>query len=257
MLLSYGSRHVSRCLLLTPAYDISDLCPTGRSRIIGRNMHFGVGKPCRLQRARQNAATYSVGTASGSGILPGVFYGVFQHEVLWPEVKDMKGIICILLLALGGMTASAAKAAVQAGSCAPSAGLNFICGMQAPEDLVLVPNTRWLIASGMVAGSGLHLIDTQAKTARSLFGPAVSTSREDKTKFSSCPGSLDPKQAILHGLVCVRPRAADTRCMRRTMGAANPSRSGSPRAGSEAPHCAGEARAGAGQGSARRRACAQ
>ena len=29
------------------------------------------------------------------------------------------------------------------GGCAPSGGLNFICGLQAPEDLVLIPNTRW------------------------------------------------------------------------------------------------------------------
>jgi hypothetical protein len=74
--------------------------------------------------------------------------------------------------------------------------LNFICGLQAPEDLVLIPNTRWLIASGMAAGSGLHLIDTQAKTARSF--PAAA--RADKTKFAACPGPLDSKQAILHGL---------------------------------------------------------
>jgi hypothetical protein len=52
----------------------------------------------------------------------------------------------------------------------------------------------------MMPGSGLHLIDTQAKTASTLFGPTVSTSRADKTKFASCPGPLDPKQAILHGL---------------------------------------------------------
>jgi hypothetical protein len=78
--------------------------------------------------------------------------------------------------------------------------LNFICGLQAPEDLVLVPNTRWLIASGMAAGSGLHLIDTQAKVARRLYGPGVSSSGTDKTRFAACPAPLDPKQAILHGL---------------------------------------------------------
>jgi len=90
--------------------------------------------------------------------------------------------------------------AQSAAGCGTSGGLNFICGVQAAEDLVLVPGTRWLIASGMTAGSGLHLIDTQSKTARSLFGPAVSNSRADKTRFANCPGPLDPKQAVLHGL---------------------------------------------------------
>jgi hypothetical protein len=113
----------------------------------------------------------------------------------------MKRTIYSLLLVIVTMTGGVvAKIVAQSAACAPSGGLNFICGLQAPEDLVLVPNTRWLITSGMMAGSGLHLIDTQAKTARNLFGPASSAARADKTKFASCPGPLDARQAVLHGL---------------------------------------------------------
>jgi hypothetical protein len=112
----------------------------------------------------------------------------------------MKRTIYLLLLGLVTILPAVSMTVAQSGGCAPTGGLNFVCGMQAPEDLVLVPNTRWLIASGMMEGSGLHLIDTQAKTARSLFGPATSPSRADKTKFASCPGPLDAKKAILHGL---------------------------------------------------------
>jgi hypothetical protein len=88
----------------------------------------------------------------------------------------------------------------QTAACGPSGGLSFICGLQAAEDLVLVPGTRWLIASGMTAGSGLHLIDTEAKTARNLFGSGISTARPDKTRFAGCPAAPDPKQVVLHGL---------------------------------------------------------
>ena len=112
----------------------------------------------------------------------------------------MKRSIFAVLLVGMAIGVSAGITGVQSASCTPSGGLNFICGLKAPEDLVLVPGTRWLIVSGMEAGSGLHLIDTQAKTARSLFGPGVSAARADRTKFSGCPGPLDPKQAILHGL---------------------------------------------------------
>ena len=91
-------------------------------------------------------------------------------------------------------------AAAQSAACAPSGGLNFICGLQAAEDLVPVPGTRWLIASGMAAGSGLHLIDTQAKTAANLFTSDVLIARPDKKKFAGCPGALEPKKAVLHGL---------------------------------------------------------
>lgn len=77
----------------------------------------------------------------------------------------MKRTIYILLAVIAAASFWAVKTGAQSGACAPSGGLNFICGLQAPEDLVLVPNTRFLVASGMMAGSGLHLIDTQAKTA--------------------------------------------------------------------------------------------
>src|SRR5262249_15547605 len=92
----------------------------------------------------------------------------------------------------------------QAASCTPSGGLSFICGVQNPEDLVIVPNTRWLVASGMAPGSGLHLVDTRAKSVRNLYSAGAATARADRTKFAACPGPLDPKQMVLHGL-SIRP----------------------------------------------------
>ena len=112
----------------------------------------------------------------------------------------MKRIIVAALFTAIAIGASSSTIAAQSAACAPSGGLSFICGLQAAEDLVLVPGTRWLIASGMTAGSGLHLIDTQAKTAGSLFSSSVSTARADKTRFAGCPGPPDPKQVVLHGL---------------------------------------------------------
>jgi len=111
----------------------------------------------------------------------------------------MRRIIIVLVLIVSSSFALPRSSAAQT-VCAPSGGLNFICGIQATEDLVLIPGTRWLIASGLMAGSGLHLIDTQSKTARNFFGSGVSAVRADKAKFAGCPGPLDGKQAILHGL---------------------------------------------------------
>lgn len=87
-----------------------------------------------------------------------------------------------------------------ASACAPAAGLTFICGLQNPEDLVLVPGSRWLVTSGMAPGAGLTLVDTQAKTVRKLYGADTANARADRTRFPNCPGALDPKQAVLHGL---------------------------------------------------------
>jgi hypothetical protein len=101
---------------------------------------------------------------------------------------------------------ASAAAAADKPACAPAAGLTFICGLQNPEDLVLVPGTRWLLTSGMAPGAGLTLVDTQGKTVRKLYGPGTADARVDRTRFASCPGPLDPKQALLHGLA-LRPAA--------------------------------------------------
>jgi hypothetical protein len=85
-----------------------------------------------------------------------------------------------------------------AAGCAPDGGPDFICGLRNPEDLVLVPGTRWLLASGMEAGSGLNAIDTQAKAARSLFAGGLPSAPD--VRYAACPAPLDPQVANLHGL---------------------------------------------------------
>jgi len=91
--------------------------------------------------------------------------------------------------------------------CAPAAGLTFICGLQNPEDVVQVARTKWLLTSGMAPGAGLNVIDTQTKTVRKLYAPGTATAHADKVRFANCPGPLDAKQAVLHGLA-LRPAAA-------------------------------------------------
>jgi hypothetical protein len=112
----------------------------------------------------------------------------------------MKPIISAATLVWLALGTPLLISAAQPAACAPSGGLTFICGVENPEDLVLVPNTRWLIASGMAPGSGLHLVDTRSKTVRNLFAAGAPNVRADRTKFAGCPGPLDPKQAVLHGL---------------------------------------------------------
>ena len=110
----------------------------------------------------------------------------------------MKLVMTLVLtsFAVGSMALRAAQPA----PCSPAGGLNFVCGVQNAEDLVLVPNTRWLVASGMAPGSGLHIVDTRTKTVATLYGGTTASARADKTKFANCPAPLDPKLANLHGL---------------------------------------------------------
>lgn len=119
----------------------------------------------------------------------------------------MKRWILVLLLSSIGATWTVERAAAQQPPCAPAGGLSFICGVQNGEDLVLVPNSQWMLASGMAPGSGLHLVDTRAKTVQKVFAPGRASAVADRTRYAGCPGPLDPKQAVLHGL-SLRPGAA-------------------------------------------------
>jgi sugar lactone lactonase YvrE len=118
----------------------------------------------------------------------------------------MKLATAASILALTIIGSAPMRAQAPASGCAPSGGLNFVCGVQNAEDLVLVPNSRWMVASGMAPGSGLHIVDTQAKTVRKLYAVGTANARADKTKYAACPGPLDAKQALLHGLA-LRPAA--------------------------------------------------
>ena len=88
----------------------------------------------------------------------------------------------------------------QTASCAPANGWNLICNTTNPEDLVPIPGTRWLIASGMKEGSGVKLVDTDAKTARMFYTGAPAEQRPDKQLFPNCPAPPDAKAFNAHGL---------------------------------------------------------
>jgi hypothetical protein len=129
----------------------------------------------------------------------------------------------LFLHPLQAQTPASANATADKPACAPAAGLTFICGLQNPEDLVPVPGTRWLLISGMAPGAGLSVVDTRARTVHRLYAPPdaargrpldlargrpdTTAARADRTRFANCPGPLDPKQAVLHGLA-LRPAAA-------------------------------------------------
>jgi hypothetical protein len=86
-------------------------------------------------------------------------------------------------------------APVSAQSCGPSDGLDFICGPKNAEDLVRVPGTPWIIASGMNAGANLTLIDSRTGAFRGLPVQA-----KHDAAFANCATPPDATKAITHGL---------------------------------------------------------
>lgn len=88
-----------------------------------------------------------------------------------------------------------AAPAAAAQGCEPVGDLEFVCGPKNAEDLVRVPGTPWIIASGMTAGSSLTLIDSRNGTYSGLHPQA-----KHDAAFANCPTPPDSAKAVTHGL---------------------------------------------------------
>ncbi len=91
-------------------------------------------------------------------------------------------------------------AALGQDECQASGELEFICGLKNPEDLVQLPGTRWVIASGMATDAYIYLIDSQAKTWVPIYPSKEVAIAHDREVYGACPGAPDPKAFVSHGL---------------------------------------------------------
>jgi len=85
-------------------------------------------------------------------------------------------------------------------ACSASGAYGFVCGPQNSEDLVLVPGTPWIIASGMARSAAIYLVHSERKTWAKLFPANATQAEQDAVTFPSCPGPPDPDNFITHGL---------------------------------------------------------
>ncbi len=102
-----------------------------------------------------------------------------------------------------------------AAACEPDGAVKFLCGPVSPEDLALVPESPWVIASGMEDDGYLYLADTRDYSSSILFPTAASQPRQDRATYGDCPGpvsggfrphgiNLRPGAAGSHTLYVVR-----------------------------------------------------
>ena len=85
-------------------------------------------------------------------------------------------------------------------ACVADDGLAYVCGTEKPEDVVALPDTRWLIASGFASGAGLKLVDTTARHATRWYAGGAVQHRPDPRWMRTCPGALDPALFNARGL---------------------------------------------------------
>ena len=56
-----------------------------------------------------------------------------------------------------------------ASNCEADGDVKFVCGPVSPEDLALIPETPWLIASGMEDDGYLYLVNTRDASSLELY----------------------------------------------------------------------------------------
>ena len=107
-----------------------------------------------------------------------------------------------VLTLLAGAMAISTQAAAQA-ACDPAAGLEFICGLTNAEDLVRVPGTPWIVASGLAegehTGGHIYLVNAHERTVQALL-PGHVVYQQDTETFGACPGAPDETKFSAHGL---------------------------------------------------------
>src|SRR5438270_13995829 len=91
--------------------------------------------------------------------------------------------IAVTFLLFGNTEASAA-------GCGAAGNLRIICDQLGPEDLVAVPGSDWVLASGMAANGAIRLINVRDKTTAVLFPAPASRERLNKKVYDSCPGPI-------------------------------------------------------------------
>ncbi|MEX0901642.1 MAG: hypothetical protein WDZ76_02760 [Pseudohongiellaceae bacterium] len=109
----------------------------------------------------------------------------------------MKTSLPGLLLLLCSSLASAGALAAEA--CEPDGNVRFVCGVENPEDLIAIPGTPWVIASGRVSAVDgfIYAVDTRDHSSTVLFPGAGSATAHDTANYSDCPG---PARFQPHGV---------------------------------------------------------
>jgi hypothetical protein len=119
------------------------------------------------------------------------------------------------LLFLAGVLYMQTGMGQNAGGCEPDGNVQFVCGPVSPEDLIAIPESPWIVASGMEDDGYLYLVNVNDHDSTTLFPVASSVPRHDRATYGSCPGpvsgqfrphgiSLRPGSNGMHTLYVVR-----------------------------------------------------
>ncbi|MDA1371774.1 MAG: hypothetical protein O2971_13575 [Proteobacteria bacterium] len=109
----------------------------------------------------------------------------------------------LLLLSCCAAGALLASSISLAADCEADGDVRFLCGPVSPEDLAVVPDSPWLIASGMEDDGFLYLADTRDFSSSVLYPTANARPQHDTAMYGGCSGP-DMSGFRPHGINLVR-----------------------------------------------------
>jgi hypothetical protein len=111
-----------------------------------------------------------------------------------------KQILVAIVVALAWSLDLSAQAPV---NCQPAGDVQFVCGQNGPEDLVVVPGAQWVIASSFGGSGGIYVIRASDRTSTLAYPGPTPRDRFDAKSYSTCPGPPDAAakaKFLTHGL---------------------------------------------------------
>jgi hypothetical protein len=109
-------------------------------------------------------------------------------------LKTVLSLVALLLFSSWPATAAEQQ------QCSASGGLTYVCGIANAEDLVAVPQTNWVLSSGMAPGGGIYLVDAERKSGTQIYSDSAEHIRHDKQTYGSCDSPPELASFVTHGL---------------------------------------------------------
>jgi sugar lactone lactonase YvrE len=109
-------------------------------------------------------------------------------------------ILIALVVSIGASYELSAQAPA---NCQPARDVQFVCGQNGPEDLVVLPGAQWVIASSFGGNGGIYVIRASDRTSTLAYPATTARDRFDSKTYSTCPGPPDAAakaKFLTHGL---------------------------------------------------------
>ena len=106
-------------------------------------------------------------------------------------MRTLIPLVFVSLLTVPLRLDAQAPAAQAPADCSPATGVTFVCGLQAPEDLVVVPGAQWVVAGAYAGRGGIYLIHARDRKPILAYPTANAAERLDAAVYKACPGVPD------------------------------------------------------------------